>query len=92
MAVRRKRSISIPPELDDLIRSEAASQGVTYSAWLTEAAQKELKIRAGLQAVAEVEEELGGFSAEELADAEAWAEKVLQRRHTTTIDRSRQAA
>ncbi|MGO9247937.1 MAG: hypothetical protein ACLQQB_08845 [Solirubrobacteraceae bacterium] len=79
MAVRHKRSISVPPELDAQIESEAARAGMTYSAWLSEAARKELKIRAGLEAVAEVEEELGGFSAEELADAKEWARKVIQR-------------
>jgi len=63
---------------------------MTYSAWLAEAARKELTIRAGLDAVAEVEEELGGFSAKELADADEWAEQVLQRR--SAINQPRRAA
>jgi hypothetical protein len=91
MAVRRKRSISIPPELDARISSEAAREGMTYSAWLTEAAQKELTIRAGLDAVAEVEEELGPFSAEELADAQQWAKQAI-RRNRPASDRQRRAA
>ena len=91
MAVRRKRSISIPPELDARISSEAAREGRTYSAWLTEVAQKELTIRAGLDAVAEAEEELGPFSAEELADAKEWAKKALQRNRSTINQRQRAA-
>jgi hypothetical protein len=84
MAVRRKRSISISPELDAQVKSEAAREGMTYSAWLAEAARKELTIRAGLDAVAEVEEELGAFSAEELADAEEWARQAIRREHLAT--------
>ncbi len=57
---------------------------MTYSAWLTATARKELMIRAGLGAVAEVERELGPFTHEELADAEKWASE--------TIERSRRAA
>jgi hypothetical protein len=84
MAVRRKRSISVPPDLDAQILTEAARDGMTYSAWLTATARKELRIRAGLSAVAEVERELGRFTDEELADAEGWAKE--------TIERSRRAA
>lgn len=79
MAIRRKRSISIPPVLDDQIQAEATREGITYSAWLAETARKELTIRAGLAAAAEVERELGGFSDEELADAQQWAAHAVAR-------------
>lgn len=79
MAIRRKRSISIPPVLDDQIQAEATREGITYSAWLAETARKELTIRAGLAAAAEVERELGGFSDEELADARQWAAHAIGR-------------
>lgn len=84
MAIRQKRSISVSPDLDAQIRSEAAREGLTYSAWLSEAARKELTIRAGLDAVAEVEEDLGPFSAEELADAHQWAKQAVRRERPAT--------
>jgi hypothetical protein len=79
MSVRRKRSISVPPDLDAQIHAEATREGVTYSAWLADAARKELTIRAGLGAVAEVERELGAFTADELADADRWAQAATAR-------------
>jgi hypothetical protein len=91
MAIRHKRSISVSPELDAQIKSEAARTGMSYSAWLSEAASKQLKIRAGLEAVAEVERELGEFSAEEMAEAKDWARKVIQR-HGSASGRQPRAA
>src|SRR5579863_380981 len=55
MAVRKKRSISLPPDLDDQIAAAAEQAGVTYSAWLAATARKEFTLRAGLLAVAEYE-------------------------------------
>jgi hypothetical protein len=43
-------------------------------------ASNEFKIRRGLAAVAEVEERLGGFTAEEIAVAAEWAREVITRR------------
>jgi hypothetical protein len=91
VAVRRKRSISVPPDLDAQILIEAAQEGVTYSAWLTATARKELMIRAGLSAVAEVEQELGRFTDEELADAEKWARETIERSPRTTARAQRVA-
>ncbi|MHB1860888.1 MAG: hypothetical protein ACYCUM_12430 [Solirubrobacteraceae bacterium] len=76
MAIRIKRSISLPPDLDAQIRAEAQHDGKTYSAWLTEAAKKELTIRAGLSAVADVEAELGAFTEDEMAAARSWAQRT----------------
>ena len=69
MAVRKKRSISMPPELDAEIAAAAAQQGLSYSAWLANTARKELTIRAGLAAVSQFEHDHGAFSAAEIADA-----------------------
>lgn len=79
MAVRKKRSVSIPPDLDTQIEAAAAEAGVTYSAWLSATARKEFTIRAGLDAVAEFEREHGAFSPEEVAEAEQWAHEALKR-------------
>ncbi len=79
MAVRKKRSISIPPELDAEIAAAAAEAGLSYSAWLAETARKEFTIRAGLAAVSQFEHDHGAFTAEELADADQWAARAVER-------------
>jgi hypothetical protein len=79
MAVRRKRSISMPPELDAEIAAAAAEAGLSYSAWLADTARKEFTIRAGLAAVGQFEDEHGAFTAEEIAEADAWAARAVQR-------------
>ena len=91
MAVRKKRSVSIPPDLDAQIEAAAAEAGVTYSAWLAATARKEFTIRAGLKAVAEFEREQGAFSPEEIAEAEQWARGALDRPTTRGTRRRRTA-
>jgi hypothetical protein len=78
MAVRKKRSISIPPELDEQITAAAEAAGMSYSAWVAQAAWKEFTIRAGLEAVSQYETEHGAFTPDEIADADQWAERVTQ--------------
>src|ERR1035438_2495419 len=73
MAVRKKRSISLPPDLDAEIAAAAEHAGMTYSSWLAATARKEFTIRAGLAAVAQFEDEHGAFTPGELADADQWA-------------------
>jgi hypothetical protein len=77
MAVRKKRSISLPPDLDEQIAAAAEQAGMTYSAWLAATARKEFTLRAGLAAVADYEGEHGAFTPAELADADRWAATAL---------------
>lgn len=77
MATRTKRSISLPADLDARIQAEARQDGLSYSAWLAETARKEITLRRGLAAVAEVEEQLGAFTPGELVKARGWAEKAV---------------
>jgi hypothetical protein len=79
MAVRRKRSISMPPELDAEIAAAAADAGLSYSAWLADTARKEFTVRAGLAAVSQFEHDNGAFTAAEIADADAWTAQALER-------------
>jgi hypothetical protein len=79
MAVRKKRSISIPPDLDAEIAAAAAQAGMSYSAWLAETARKEFTIRAGLAAVSQFERDHGTFTTEEVSAAEEWAATALER-------------
>ncbi len=92
-AVRKKRSISMPPELDSAIETAAAAAGMTYSGWLADVARREFLITRGLDAVAAFEAERGPFTAEEVADAAAWAEQAIKRsRRTGTRSRQRRSA
>ena len=79
LAVRKKRSISMPPDLDAEIAAAAADAGLSYSAWLAGTARKEFTIRAGLAAVSQFEQDHGPFTAEELADADEWAGRAIRR-------------
>jgi len=79
MAVRKKRSISMPPDLDAEIAAAAAHAGMSYSAWLVATARKEFTVRAGLAAVSQFERDHGAFTAEELAAAEEWAATAVKR-------------
>jgi hypothetical protein len=76
MAVRKKRSISIPPELDAEIAAAAQAAGLSYSAWVAQTARKEFTIRAGLAAVAQYEAENGPFTLDEIAEADEWASRL----------------
>ncbi|HEY7145811.1 MAG TPA: hypothetical protein VH637_16340 [Streptosporangiaceae bacterium] len=79
MAVRKKRSISMPPDLDAEIAAAAERAGMSYSAWLADTARKEFTIRAGLTAVREYEQQHGAFSPDELAAADEWAAQAIGR-------------
>ena len=83
MAVRKKRSISMPPDLDAEIAAAAARAGMSYSAWLADTARKEFAIRAGLAAVSQFERDHGVFTAEEVSAAEEWAATALERASTS---------
>ena len=92
MAVRKKRSISLPPDLDAEIAAAAQDAGMTYSSWLAATARKEFTIRAGLAAVAQFEDEHGAFSPRELADADQWAAEATQRASQTGTSTRRRSA
>jgi hypothetical protein len=91
MVVRKKRSISMPPDLDSSIEEAAAAAGMSYSGWLAEVARKEFTIRAGLDAVAGFERTHGRFTRDELAQAEVWANGALARSKRTGVRRQRSA-
>jgi len=83
MASRKKRSISMPPDLDAQIQEAAKAGGVTYSAWLAAAARKEFLLQDGVDDVAEFERTNGAFTDAEMADAEAWAADAVNRSRRT---------
>lgn len=77
MAVREKRSISLPPEVAAAIDEAAEAAGTNVSAWITATVVHRLRIDAGRAAVAEWEREHGALTTEELADGLARARALL---------------
>jgi hypothetical protein len=79
-----KRSVSIDADVAAGADAAAAEDGVSFSAWLSDAAERRLRVREGLQGVAEWEDEAGALTAEERAAGEALLERLLRgqkRRH-----------
>lgn len=64
-----KMAISVDPEVHEQVVAAAHDEGVSVSAWMTQAARRALHVRDGLQAVAEWEAENGALSDEEMAAA-----------------------
>jgi len=64
-----KLAITVDPEVHAGVVAAASEEGVSVSAWMTNAARGALLVRDGLKAVADWEAEHGSFSERELADA-----------------------
>jgi hypothetical protein len=77
MAIRAKRSVSLPPDLARRIERAAAREDTTVSAWIASTAEHRLKIEDGLRAVAEFERENGAFTPAELARGRAIVDAAL---------------
>jgi hypothetical protein len=73
-----KRSVSLDVEVAAAAEAAAAEDGVSFSAWLSEAAERRLRVREGLQGVAEWEAEAGVLTPEERAAGEALLDRLLQ--------------
>lgn len=73
--VVRKLSVAIDEAIAEAAAQSAERAGLSLSAWLTQAAEKQLKIELGLAAVRQFEEENGPFTEEE----RRWADEVLDR-------------
>ncbi|HUK73600.1 MAG TPA: hypothetical protein VLW50_33460 [Streptosporangiaceae bacterium] len=91
-ASRKKRSISMPPDLDAEIAAAAAQAGMSYSAWLADTARKEFTIRAGLAAVSQFERDHGAFTPEELSEGAEWAATAIERANRTGSSTRRRTA
>lgn len=64
-----KLAITIDPDIHENVLAAAAREGVSVSAWMTDAARQALHRRAGLAAVAQWEEQHGRLTAEEMNEA-----------------------
>jgi hypothetical protein len=83
MAVRQKRSISLPPDLAEAIERAATQEGTSVSAWLADTAAHRLRLEAGRRGIAEWERQYGPLTAEELAEGLARARALLRRPSAT---------
>lgn len=75
-----KLAITVDPVVHAGVIAAARAEGVSVSAWMTEAARRALLIRDGLAAVAEWEARHGRFTAEELDAARDRLEGRTRRR------------
>ncbi len=66
-----KLAITVDADVHEQVVAAAADEGVSVSAWLTQAARRALLVRQGLAAVAEWEKDHGAFTEDELNAARA---------------------
>jgi hypothetical protein len=64
-----KLAITVDPEVHAGVVAAASEEGLSVSAWMTNAARRALLVKDGLKAVAEWEAEHGTLSDQEMADA-----------------------
>jgi hypothetical protein len=73
-----KRSVSIDAEVAAAADAAAAEDGLSFSAWLSDAAERRLRVREGLEGVSEWEGEAGALTAEERAAGEVLLDRLLR--------------
>lgn len=72
-----KRSVSIDDDVAARVEAAAGEDGVSFSAWLSAAAERQLLVRAGLRGVQEWEAEAGALTDDELAAGERLIARLL---------------
>ena len=72
-----KRSVSLEDTVAEAVERAADEDGVSFSAWLSAAAEGRLRQREGLRGVEEWEAEAGLLSPEERAAGEALLDRLL---------------
>ena len=72
-----KLTITVDADVHRGIVAAAEDEGLSVSAWVTDAARHALKIREGLAAVAEWEAENGPFTDEEMSAAHGRVDQML---------------
>lgn len=73
-----KMAITVDSDVHAGIVAAAEEAGLSVSAWMTQAARKELRRLDGLAAMAEYEAEHGAFTEDERAEARAHTEAVMR--------------
>ncbi len=72
-----KRSVSLADDVAQAVELAANEDGISFSAWLSSAAERQLRVRNGLRGVAAWEAEAGALTAEEIAAGEALLARLL---------------
>ena len=72
-----KRSVSIDDRVAASVEAAAIEDGMSFSAWLSAAAEYRLLLRAGLRGVREWEAEAGALTADEIAAGEALLSRLI---------------
>jgi hypothetical protein len=72
-----KLAITVDPDVHERVKRAAAHDGVSVSAWMTEAARRALVVRDGLEAIGEWERLHGSFTASEMTRARQRVSKEL---------------
>lgn len=72
-----KRSVSLSDEVALAVEAAAKEDGMSFSGWLSSAAERQLRVRQGLRGVAAFESETGQLTAEEIAAGEALLGRLL---------------
>ncbi|HEY3834220.1 MAG TPA: hypothetical protein VGO03_18155 [Acidimicrobiia bacterium] len=75
----RKLSVGLDTAVADAAARAAEREGLSVSAWLNRAAERELRIGRGLAAVRAWERNNGALTDAELADADKVLDRVLRR-------------
>lgn len=73
----RKRSVALEEEVAEEVVNAAVEDAVSVSAWLSEAARQRLRLRRGMNGVAEWEATARKLSAAEIAAGEALLDRLL---------------
>lgn len=72
-----KRSVSLADDVASAVESAAKEDGMSFSSWLSKAAERQLRIRQGLRGVGAWESEAGSLTAEEIAAGEQLLGRLL---------------
>ncbi len=72
-----KRSVSLDDQVAERVEHAARADGMSFSTWLSVAAERQLLVREGLGGVAEWETQAGPLSSEERAAGEALLDRLL---------------
>jgi hypothetical protein len=72
-----KRSVSIENTVAERVERAAAEEGMSFSAWLTAAAEDKLLLREGMRGIREWEAEAGALTPEEVAAGELLLRRLL---------------
>jgi hypothetical protein len=72
-----KRSVSLGDDVAAAVEIAAREDEMSFSAWLSSAAERQLRVRQGLRGVAAWEAEAGSLTAEEIAAGEDLLARLL---------------